>query len=299
MEVTYRAHPQVALQVAYLVFEGTNSNQTFHDFIQTIIANSDRWASEGWGGYIIPAPPGEAGLTSSFLMMTPKLSASEAKRSMEPIFNFSATLGNRTLRSGQTTMLSFYSIYEAFLAPDSSESVDISVALGSRLVPRSLFQSSAGQQRILTAITDVAQRIASPGPYKSSLQILVTTPIGYPGDNNTSSVTPAWRSALWHTVLAQSFSNQADATTIRRTFAGITAATQILRRLAPDSGAYQNEADVFEPDPVATFWGADNYERLRQIKTAVDPGNILTCWDCVGWDKSDERYACYPDLSSP
>ncbi|KAL9080968.1 MAG: hypothetical protein Q9157_000378 [Trypethelium eluteriae] len=305
MEVTYQAHPQVTLQVAYLDFNGTNSNQTFHDFMQTIIANSDKWAFEGWGGYIIPAPPGEASITSSFLMMTPKLSASEANSSMAPIFNFSSSLGNRTLGSGLVPMPSFYQAYETFIAP-GAEVVDISLALGSRLIPRSLFQSPGGQQQILTAISEVAQTVAYPGPYASDalsasygapLQILVTTPASYPADN-TSSVTPAWRSALWHTIAGQSFSNQADPATIQRAFTGATAAAQILRRLAPDSGAYQNEADVFEPDPVAAFWGADNYERLSRIKAAVDPGNVLTCWDCVGWDKGDERYACYPDLPS-
>lgn len=60
--------------------------------------------------------------------------------------------------------------------------------------------------------------------------------------------------------------------------------------------AYLNEADIFETDPVNTFWGAKNYERLVGIKKELDPGNLLTCWDCIGWDPTDERYGCYPSL---
>lgn len=73
-------------------------------------------------------------------------------------------------------------------------------------------------------------------------------------------------------------------------------AIEPLRQLAPDSGAYQNEADPFEPDPIQAFWGQDNYDRLLSIKSQVDPDNLMTCYKCVGWNPSDERYKCYPDI---
>lgn len=69
-----------------------------------------------------------------------------------------------------------------------------------------------------------------------------------------------------------------------------------LRQLLPNSGAYQNEADPFEPDPIESFWGADNYARLLDIKRRIDPQNVLTCYNCVGWDAADPRYGCYPKI---
>ncbi|KAF7559013.1 hypothetical protein G7046_g5140 [Stylonectria norvegica] len=57
--------------------------------------------------------------------------------------------------------------------------------------------------------------------------------------------------------------------------------TEALRRLAPDSGAYLNEAYVKEPDFQRAFWGS-NYARLREIKHAVDPGDVFWCHVCVG-----------------
>lgn len=68
-----------------------------------------------------------------------------------------------------------------------------------------------------------------------------------------------------------------------------------LRELTPDGGAYLNEADTFENDPAATFWGEKNYERLLALKKEIDPLNILTTHQAIGWDKNDPRYACYPD----
>ena len=272
------------------------SNSIPTDFMNISISNADKWATEGWGGYITPATSTGNTSSSSFLMMTPQLSLAEANASMSPILNFAASLGSATIESGIITVPSFYSAYQTFIA-SGTDKVGVGQALGSRLVPRSLFQSSSGQQQILSAMTQVTSTIANPGPYMSGgLQILVTTPASYPGDNS-SSVTPAWRNSLWHAALGISFSNDADKETIQTAFKGAHAAADVLRQLAPNSGAYQNEADTFEPDPAAAFWGQANYERLSAIKREVDPGNILTCWDCIGLDESDPRYSCYPDIS--
>lgn len=39
-----------------------------------------------------------------------------------------------------------------------------------------------------------------------------------------------------------------------------------IRAITPGAGAYQNEADVYEPDPIGSFWGEKNYARLLAIK---------------------------------
>jgi hypothetical protein len=56
---------------------------------------------------------------------------------------------------------------------------------------------------------------------------------------------------------------------------------QYLRTLDPDSGAYINEADPYEPNWQQAFWGS-NYERLLEIKRKVDPADVLWCQPCVG-----------------
>jgi hypothetical protein len=57
--------------------------------------------------------------------------------------------------------------------------------------------------------------------------------------------------------------------------------TGALRKLAPYSGCYLNEADANEPDYQHAFWGS-HYARLLKIKRAIDPDDVLWCHPCVG-----------------
>ena len=67
-----------------------------------------------------------------------------------------------------------------------------------------------------------------------------------------------------------------------------------LRKLAPGMGVSINEADIWEEDHEHAFWGDANYQRLAGIKRKLDPDNILSNYAAVGWDKSADRYKCYP-----
>lgn len=69
-----------------------------------------------------------------------------------------------------------------------------------------------------------------------------------------------------------------------------------VRALTPDSGAYQNEGDTYEPNYGHSFWGKENYNRLLRIKKTLDPENLLSCFRCLGWDANHERHHCYPGI---
>jgi hypothetical protein len=62
---------------------------------------------------------------------------------------------------------------------------------------------------------------------------------------------------------------------------------EALRVLAPNSGAYVNEADPNEPNPHQAFWGS-NYPRLLEIKRKYDPGDVFWCTPCVGNERWKE-----------
>ena len=64
-----------------------------------------------------------------------------------------------------------------------------------------------------------------------------------------------------------------------------------LRRLAPDTGTYLNEADPNEPDLPQAYWGA-NYPKLLDLKRRYDPTGVFWCAPCVGaedWQLLDAR----------
>jgi hypothetical protein len=61
----------------------------------------------------------------------------------------------------------------------------------------------------------------------------------------------------------------------------IQAAMAALRVVAPDTGAYVNECDYFQPDWQKAFWGP-NYARLADIKRQYDPDDLFVVHHGVG-----------------
>jgi FAD/FMN-containing dehydrogenase len=63
--------------------------------------------------------------------------------------------------------------------------------------------------------------------------------------------------------------------------ARVQAAMAALRAVAPDTGAYVNECDYFQPDWQKAFWGP-NYPRLADIKRRYDPDGLFFVHNGVG-----------------
>ncbi|KAL1955726.1 hypothetical protein VTO42DRAFT_8124 [Malbranchea cinnamomea] len=76
--------------------------------------------------------------------------------------------------------------------------------------------------------------------------------------DDDTSVLPAWRQAYVHLI---------------GTGVGIPKVDS-LRTLAPDTGAYVNEASAQNPNWKQDFWGS-NYDRLSEIKTKYDPNGVF------------------------
>ncbi|TGZ81304.1 FAD-binding domain-containing protein, partial [Ascodesmis nigricans] len=73
-----------------------------------------------------------------------------------------------------------------------------------------------------------------------------------------TSVLPAWRKSYVHLIGTGAGAFMADS----------------LRTLAPDTGAYVNEAHFKNPNWKTDFWGT-NYERLSEIKSQYDPNGLF------------------------
>ena len=61
----------------------------------------------------------------------------------------------------------------------------------------------------------------------------------------------------------------------------VQAAMKALRAATPDTGAYVNECDYFQPDWQRAFWGP-HYGRLQRIKRRYDPAGLFTGHHTVG-----------------
>jgi hypothetical protein len=93
---------------------------------------------------------------------------------------------------------------------------------------------------------------------------------------------PAWRDTLSHFIVVEPYKDGIAKPLVDKVYTDITEnKIQPLRELSPETGAYFNECDSFEPEWQKAFWGA-NYDRLKKIKKTLDPENVLWCRRCVG-----------------
>ncbi|KAF2395824.1 FAD-binding domain-containing protein [Trichodelitschia bisporula] len=93
-----------------------------------------------------------------------------------------------------------------------------------------------------------------------------------------TSVNPAFRKALVHIVAT----GVGDGATIPN--------VDSLRELAPNTGAYLNEAWYGNPDWKKAFWG-EHYDRLSQIKDKWDPGMLFYVTPGINADRMEARGA--------
>ncbi|KAJ4422746.1 hypothetical protein N0V82_002643 [Gnomoniopsis sp. IMI 355080] len=306
METTSRLYPIVPMQLASIYsisFAGDNGRQV----LRTMIENAVKWADDGWGGYV--GPDYLSGSVVQFSLATPKLTLEEAKESMKPLTDLCSSLGNDTVPI-YVSISTLNEGYKEYLETPFIKAFtilnNVGLAPASRLIPQEFFEAPDKQETLLDALTGIIET-GEPNsivPY----YVLFVPPHSYqlpdsdipPNGPGAASVSPAWRKSIWH-VFAQTFWDPIDPTAslagnVTQAFSDAHHSIDVLRQMAPDSGAYQNEADPFEPDWIGTFWGQENYDRLLQIKREIDPNNIMTCLRCVGYDESDPRYMCYPQI---
>ncbi|KAL4979770.1 hypothetical protein BDW66DRAFT_157213 [Aspergillus desertorum] len=310
-EMSTLVHPEKPTILALATFTNITS-ATASEFISIAVANADRWAREGWGGYIQLGPLG-AGV-STFFMSTSLLNQSAAEASMKPVTDFANSLG--TLATGSVTLFdTYYQVLQALIGNEESTGLSEGgpMAVSSRIVPRKSFQGTANQNKLTSILTDILEDSQSdyhsPISPVAPLFICVTAPTTYsqnlpesdqPGGPGAASVTPAWRTGLWHSIYIRQFADSTinDRDAVRDIFQAVHDRMNPLREFTPHAGAYMNEADTFETDPIGSFWGKENYARLLAIKKEVDPTNLLTVHQGVGWESDDERFGCYPAVDT-
>ncbi|KAF7342485.1 FAD-binding domain-containing protein [Mycena venus] len=301
VESTHLVEERIPIQVINMTFTPTNTN--LQEYFEVLVNNSAHWGEEGWGGHVNHAPAG-------LIYVNPRLSLMQAKASMAQLFAFAqANNGIAVIE----TLPSWFTFFTRFIVAVES-AVGNSAVLFSRLIPKALFESAAGRTQLVAHLLKQTSEFGMP-------YIPVATPIAFNYTPGATSVTPAWRTALWHVSFpfrlgfpvsknikaligdvmqlggSANWSYSSSTAEIRAVLSTIhDFVHDDLTALAPDSGAYMNEGDVYESNHESdTYWGT-NYERLLAVKTKYDPHGLLDCWRCVGWTGA-AQFPCYPDLS--
>ena len=106
---------------------------------------------------------------------------------------------------------------------------------------------------------------------------------------------PTWYNTTTHILVVELWPVGSDQTVVDTVYKDITQnKVQPLRDLSPETGAYFNEPDSFEPEWQTTFFGP-HYPRLYHIKQKYDPEGVLWCSKCVGseaWAESSDGTLC-------
>ncbi|KAF8876324.1 FAD-binding domain-containing protein [Infundibulicybe gibba] len=269
MESTHIVTPRVQVQTASVTFDPTEAN--IRSLIKALAANSVQWATDGWGGTISPKAGGA-------FYANAVINATAVSKSMAPLVAAVKSIGGNVTFG---TSPSYPAFFNAFIAP-VQDPLGMPFTISSRLIPGSSFNNT----QLIDAIIDSIFGSLFP-------QILAVAPFSFKGFDNGTSVTPAWRDAIWHTTANNVWNFNTTMSERASLYQGLEKVMNPIRKLTPGSGAYMNEADVYEPDFQNSFWGG-NYPRLLQIKQKYDPEGLLDCWHCVGWKgPQDPRYKCY------
>ena len=272
-----------------------------------MVNNAERWADEGWGGYFQPGIQTNQPIT--LLMAKSMIDHTQAEASMMPILDFaphSGTAGSRNL----TTLASFGNPMQSLGKLDSMSlnNYQAAVSMSSRIVPRVNFQGTVNKHRLVEVLNEIVLTVRHKVNSSFSLPpllICLTTPAMYSqhlpsadrkGSPGYFSVTPAWRDSLWHVIHKRTWGDEMEPSTVTDIWKETSQSMNSLRQLAPGGGAYQNEGDPMEPDPIDAFCGKDHYDRLLKFKKEVDSGNMFTVHQGIGWEENDRRYRCYPKL---
>ncbi|KAJ6494958.1 FAD-binding domain-containing protein [Mycena vulgaris] len=274
LSATTKALPKATYTSVEVTY--TANATTLPKFVAFLISNAVQWSTDGWSGQIRPA--------AKFVLTAVNKTEAEATSYMTPLRDLVAEI-NGTF--SLTTTASYLSFHNTFIVPDAMNELDgIPQTVGSRLISADTFKDHPDE--LLTSLVNIIS--ASAVSF-----IFANAPYSFTQDASLgpASVTPAWRTAVWHVVAGTGWTFDTPPEIQSVLYSSITASIDPLRAITPSSGAYQNEADLHEPDFSTSFWG-ENYDRLLEIKDKYDPGHLLDCWNCVGWrGAADELFSCY------
>lgn len=272
--VILKIHADVLVTGTVLSFQNNNNSETY-------------WkAVEAWHS-LVPSITDMGGYTYTSIsarqfrlgpLFVPNRGRSEVLSLMSPFHDRLEDLGIEysSNTASHPTFLNAWEVY--FEQGAAGETPHIS----SRLLDRSTFTDD------VTQVTGVVRSIVNDGG--SLVQMAIGASRAVAG-NPTNSVNPGWRDASMH-ILA--ISGDPDSKESIRDHQVTDVWGDRLRSLSPNSGAYVNEADPYEPNFQEAFYG-NNYARLLSIKQRYDPDSVFYATTGVGsedWVATSDGRLC-------
>ncbi|KAJ0339543.1 hypothetical protein KNSL1_011974, partial [Colletotrichum chrysophilum] len=295
-ELTVKAHPMPQATTWILNVDGS-TNTTVKDWWSLIAELHTELPALKAGGfqgcYTVAGPLSYESLHFSFFFFIYNKPNGAAEALAAPVLSkLKDAASEVSFTSNITYFADWFTVYEMLPVAALSGAAGGGGATVSRLIPAAPLTGNV--QKMAQVLEAVGPRAEPPSSGISNPTIaggLIAS--GIPVDN---ALDPAWREAVVHFLVTRGWD---DSVAYPQVAYAVDDATErvggALRSLAPESGAYINEADDREPGWQRTFWGP-NYDRLREIKKKYDPDSIQWCHRFVGsedWvELMDGRLCC-------
>jgi hypothetical protein len=257
-----------------------NNSVHFYDAAAYALTQYPAIVDAGWAGYgfVEPSNTSAPGIGSVFYVFWFGFGRT-ADQLIELVTPIAAYINETWPNEFQALVevTQFSSFYEYWSAnTDTGSPVGVDIVIASRLLDKKAIDNSNLASYIERTVSSGGEldqyMIAGPGVHSKPLSL--------------NSVCPAWRTAYAHSVSGVGWS-PFDTTILNQ----LNDYVEAFIELAPNTGAYVNEADPFQTNYHEAFWGA-NYPRLQSIKKAVDPHDVFWCRACVGnegWEEVGDQ----------
>ena len=303
MSVTVKAYDVLPFTRYDFAYNTTADSDTFWTMAAYFHNQVPRLVKSGLMGYfyVTPFESLEQNATMQGKLygewLAPNMTLDQVRQHLAPIEEHikSGDLGDPVFVSGNGEELPDYT--KGYAAINDPDTAGVPVRLGSRLLDEQALSKPVPELKI-------ALRNASGG---SARWPIFGHVIADPGTasprggiaGGSDAVLPAWRKACMQMsksspVVSTTYVLTCSPTVLPRSwdplnqtqFGQITTSlrtkdVQVLRDLAPDMGAYVNEADPTEPNWKDTFYGK-NYPRLLALKRQWDPQGVFWYKNAVG-----------------
>jgi hypothetical protein len=299
---TWKAYPtqNVTTHTMTVVAETINDTASFLSAVEEVYKKAVHILDHGFTGYGVWSlsgrltnPPLEVPTYTHTLLGLGKPKGKAVKVLAPLIDQMRSISGVRFVESTFNEYPTYAAFQENSLFTNSSAPAGLLVAWGSRLLDRRALHADPAVLR--NAIETLAGD-ASQGAMNGL--IFVGGGKVFRADRDTpktTSVLQAWRRTYVHALVQRMWAadmRPEDVEALQNDISNVK--TAALVKLAPDTGAYMNEADVRDAAWRKDFYG-DNYKQLLGIKDLYDPDGIFYCSTCVGaerWIVSERGTLC-------
>ncbi|KAG0238336.1 hypothetical protein BGW42_005569 [Actinomortierella wolfii] len=289
-ELVMRTHPPLKNIIRGHIIIISFRTSTMDKLMRNFWSRHKQWAQEGWVGYSFNVK--KVVHVLKFRYFLPNGDLAQAKASINDFIRYARSLLDAiVILNSVRSFPSIQDVFSTMVEVPAVKIVGVNLIMASRLVPRTMFDTEEGIDKLTMALKHVKEEMYQTSALTGLVTVFVDGSNVSEAEAQETSVQPSWRSAMMLPTIGVMWGDDVspqEEIYIRNLLAK---AIDWVRAITPGYGAYLNEAHPNEPDWQESFFGA-NYPRLLEIKHKYDPHGLFVCRKCVGSEEWGDDLMC-------